>query len=149
MQGLKKNWVIKAPTGLEPVPPGRTLLPTKLRSHNSQFFSASIFLNFFNLYILIWKLKLFRYSFIPRTETWLISGCDFWNNFCCIAFKVPYLLTYHRETITFLQRVELVPVLARWIEFLCKKIRKVSTVQGLLEILLTIYIALLPLLKER
>ena len=86
-----KNWVIKAPTGLEPVPPSRTLLPTKLRSHTSQFFSASIFSDFFNLYILIWKLKLFKYSFIQRTEIWLISVCDFCNNFDVLPSKC---LTY-------------------------------------------------------
>ena len=44
---------------------------------------------------------------------------------------------YKLEAITFLERVKLVLELARCIEFLREEIKKASTVQGVLDILLT------------
>ena len=44
---------------------------------------------------------------------------------------------YKLEAITFLERVKLVLELARYIESLREEIKKASTVQGVLEILLT------------
>ena len=64
--------------------------------------------------------SLVKWEIVKLVNYWQLAYCRLYN--------------YKLETNTFLERVELVPELARCIGFLRGEIEKVTTVQGVLEI---------------
>ena len=64
--------------------------------------------------------SLVKWEIVKFVNYWQLANCRLYN--------------YKLETNTFLERVELVPELARCIGFLRREIKKVTTVQGVLEI---------------
>ena len=64
--------------------------------------------------------SLVKWEIVKLVIYWQLANCRLYN--------------YKLETNTFLERVELVPELARCIGFLRGEIKKVTTVQGVLEI---------------
>ena len=64
--------------------------------------------------------SLVKWEIVKLVNYWQLANCRLYN--------------YKLETNTFLERVKLVPELARCIGFLRGEIKKVTTVQGVLEI---------------
>ena len=64
--------------------------------------------------------SLVKWEIVKLVNYWQLAYCRLYN--------------YKLETNTFLERVELVPELARCIGFLRGEIEKITTVQGVLEI---------------
>ena len=64
--------------------------------------------------------SLVKWEIVKLVNYWQLANCRLYN--------------YKLETNTFLERVELVPELARCIGFLRREMKKVTTVQGVYEI---------------